>query len=143
MSKVFLKKENESWELVDKKTGEVTKFIETFVVDDQHWLKLYVHLYSLVSSNLTGGAKDVFSLCLKHAKEDKGDGNYFYSNDKYFVEDLKNINLLNNKRKYLSELVSNGLIYRQKEKCLYTINPQIAYCGDKHNRAKLILKITN
>lgn len=140
--KVFIKMKNDAYELVDKETGEIKELTQTFIVDDEHWLKLYVDVWASACDKLTGNGIKFFSVCLKHSQPDKGEGNYFMISDPYLIEDLKKKSLKDNTTKYIKELIDNGLIYRIR-RSQYGINPQIAYCGDKHSRAKLIIKIIN
>lgn len=140
MSKVFLKQKSKTEEKVNKETGEITDLIETFVVDEDAWFKLYIKAFATYCDNLTGNAIKFFSKCLKYSLEDKGDGNYFFINDPYLQKELEDTKLKSNVTKYLKELSDNGFIYKIR-RTQYGINPEIAYCGTKHSRARLMLKL--
>lgn len=140
MKKVFVKMKNDTYELVDKSTGEVTELTQTFVVEEEDWFKLYVGVFASAIDKLTGNAIKFFGICLKHSRPDQGEGNYFVISDHYLQEDLSKKSLFANRSKYIKELLDNSFIYKIR-RCQYGINPQIAYCGDRHSRAKLILKI--
>lgn len=143
MSAVFLKVENESYELVDKETGEVTELYETIKVDEEIWFKLYVNTFFGAIGNITS-LKDlkVFILCLKLSVDRKDEGNIINVTDIKFksiaTEQLK-LNKQNLWRS-LNSLCEKGFLHKI-DKNNYRINPQISYCGSRHDRAKLILKI--
>jgi hypothetical protein len=136
--KMFIKQKNESYELVNKDTGELTELVETYVLNEELWYRLYVEVFASACDNLTGNAIKTFAKCIKHAKEDKGDGNYIYITDIYFKKDLGDLS--QNLSKYIKELVDAGFLYK-KSRGLYVLNPQLVYCGEKHNRGKAILKL--
>lgn len=141
MSKVFVRKKNECYSLLDNETGEIKELQETFVVDDEQWIKLYASLFYFACEKITGQSIKVFIACLKHAQRDEGEGNYICTNGIGFQNDIKSEKKINLSR-CLKELCENGLIEKIRN-TVYRINPQIAYCGDNASRAKLIVKIMN
>ena len=140
MSKVFLIQKNDSQEIFDKETGELTDLYETFTVDEETWIKLYTNTFAKCCDNLTGNAIKFFSKCLKYSLEDRGDGNFFYITDTYLQKELEEAKLKSNISKYIKELLNCGFIYKIK-RSQYGINPKIAYCGTRHSRARLVLKL--
>ncbi|MBO7384875.1 MAG: hypothetical protein J6U63_00870, partial [Clostridia bacterium] len=88
MAKVFLRQKSDSQILVDKNTGEVSELIESFVVNEDTWFKLYTRAFASYCDNLTGNAIKFFSKCLKYSQEDKGEGNYFLINEPYLQKEL-------------------------------------------------------
>ena len=141
MSKVFIRKTNECYSLVDNETGEVTEFKETFIVDDEYWLKVYANFFCTACDKLSGQAIKLFTICLKYATKDEGNGNYIVTGNPYFKKEIDEKKIKPNLHKYIAELVKNGLLHRI-DRGSYRLNPQIAYCGDKSSRANLILKIS-
>jgi hypothetical protein len=139
MGKVFVKKENECYSLLDNITGEVTELKETVVVDDEQWLKLYASLFLFACDKITGQSIKVFIACMKHAFKDEGEGNLVCTNNPLFAKDIEHEKKLNLSR-CLKELCVCGLLKKVKN-AVYRINPQVAYLGKRSDRAKLILQI--
>lgn len=143
MSAVFLKKVNESYELVDKETGEVTELVETFKVDEEAWFKLYISTF-FGALEMISSLKElkVFILCLKLSVDRGADGNIINITDVAFKGDIKNVIKLNrqNLNRALVSLCRKGFLHKV-DSHNYRINPQIAYCGSRHDRAKLLTKI--
>ena len=107
---------------------------------DENYFEIYINIFASACDNLTGNAIKFFSKCLKHSLKDQGEGNYFMINDPYLQQEFISAGLKSNVSKYLKELIDNEFIYKIR-RCQYGINPMIAYCGDKHKRAKLYLKL--
>jgi hypothetical protein len=139
---MFVRKTNECYSLIDKETGEVTEFQETFVVDDDYWLKVYANFFCMACDNLSGQAIKLFTICLKYATKDEGNGNYIVTGNPYFKMEIATKKIKPNLHKYLAELVNNGLLHRI-ERGSYRLNPEVVYCGDRNSRARLIVKIMN
>lgn len=143
MNAVFLKMNNDSYELVDKDTGEVKELIETIKVDEETWFKLYVSSFFGALENITS-LKDMklFILCLKLSVDRNESGNIINISDvtfKRIVEDKLKLNKQNLWRS-LTNLCKKGFLHKI-DKYNYRINPQLSYCGSRHERAKLMLKI--
>lgn len=139
MSKVFIRKTSECYSLLDNETGEITELQETFVINEEQWIKVYAGLFFLACDKITGQSVKTFIACLKHAQKDSGEGNFICTSGLGFQKDLSGEKKINISR-CLKELCDNGLLTKVRNS-VYRINPQIAYCGDKASRAKLILKI--
>lgn len=143
MGAVFLKKVNESYELVDKETGEITELVETFKVDEETWFKLYISTFygALEKINSLKELK-VFILCLKLSVDRGENGNIINISDITFRNNIKDIIKLNrqNLNRALVSLCEKGFLHKI-DSHNYRINPQIVYCGSRHDRAKLITKI--
>lgn len=137
---MFIKKTNESWFLTNTETGEMKELQETFVVNEEHWLKLYVDMFCMLCDKLSGASIKLMTIILKYAQKDESFGNFFMTNHPGLKKEIEAKGLSSNYRKYVAELASNGLIYRVSQG-IYSINPQIAYCGNRADHAKLILKI--
>ena len=143
MNKVFVKVSNESYALLDKETGEIKELKETFVVDEEKWLKLYASLFCLACDELSGQAIKLFIVIMKYALYDeKGEGNLFYTSDIHYKQDIEHMKLKKNISRTLKELCDKGLLHRINNG-VYRLNPQIAYAGQRINHAKLILNIKN
>ena len=91
--------------------------------------------------NISGQSMMVFAICMKYMQKDVGDGNYVFTNGIGFNDDINRRSKINRSR-CLKELCDKGLLERVK-RGIYRINPQVAYLGNRHDRAKLILKIVN
>lgn len=140
--KVFIRKEDECYERLNKETGEIEKLYETFVVSDEHWLKLYANFFCMACDNISGQSIKLFSICLKYATEDQGDGNFILTSNPYFKKEIESKGIKSNISKYFTELTEAGLLHRIC-RGTYRFNPQVVYCGSRHNRAELILNIKN
>lgn len=142
MSKVFLKIDNERFELVDKETGELKELKETIVVDEDMWMKLYVNTFFYAIGKMKSLVDiKVFACCLKFAVK-REEGNIILTSESSFKKKIKeecNINEQNLCRS-LTRLCDSGLLYKNR-RAEYIINPQVAYLGNKAERAKLILEI--
>lgn len=140
MAEVFLKQKSDSQEIFNKDTGELTDLYETFTVDEETWFKLYTTTFASYCDNLTGNAIKFFSKCLKYSQEDNGEGNYFLITNPYLKKELEEMRIKGNISKYLKELIDNKFIYKIR-RSQYGINPKVAYCGTRHNRARLVLNL--
>lgn len=143
MKTVFLKVKDECYELVNKETGEITELYETIKVDEDTWFKLYVNTFFGAIGNITS-LKDLklFILCLKLSVDRQDDGNVINTTDIKF-RNISTNQLGFNKQnlwRSLNSLCEKGFLHKI-DKNNYRINPQISYCGSKHDRAKVILKI--
>ena len=118
MGKIFIKMEDDRYEKFDSETGELTELIHTIAVDQQTWFQLYsnVFCYAIASIKSLVNIK-VFSVCLKCSVWDDKNGNVA-----------------------LKELVDAGLL-NKLGRSYYQIHPQIAFCGNRHKRAELIIKM--
>lgn len=142
MSKVFLKVKNDRFELVDKETGELKELKETIVVNEDLWMKLYVNTFFYAIGRMKSLVDiKVFACCLKFAVK-REDGNIVRTSESSFKQRIKeecNVNEQNLCRS-LTRLCASGMLYK-KGRAEYIINPQVAYLGNKAERAKLILEI--
>ena len=143
MSKVFIKKDNESYVLVDKESGELKKLVETFVVDEELWMKLYVGTYFTAIGKIKSATEmKIFAACLLFAEKTDDNGCVIMPSKSSFRNALqKDCNISQqNLHRALKHLCDFGLL-QKITRFEYRINPQIAYLGDKRSRAELILKI--
>lgn len=143
MADTFIKVKDDSYEVVDKETGELLELYETYKIDEETWFRLYVNTFFAAIGEITS-LKDIqlFIECLKFSHEADGLGNIVCISDIEFrriAESKLKLNKQNMCRSFKS-LCSKGFLHKLDGKN-YRINPQIAYCGKRHNRAKLILKL--
>lgn len=142
MGKVFIKMNDSRYEKVDKVTGEITELKHTLVLDEESWFKVYSNVFCSAISEIKSLIDvKVFAVCLKCSIYDEKYGNIIETGDRFkrniseFVP-LKQPAL----SRSLKGLCDAGLLNRLS-RSTYQIHPQIAYCGDKHSRAKLIFNI--
>lgn len=142
MGKLFIKMNNERYEKVDKETGEISELQQTLVFDEDKWFQLYsnVFLFALKDVNSLVDIK-VFAACLKCSMEDEKYGNIVETGERLkrcineYVP-LKQPAL----SRSLKNLCENGFLIKLSRSS-YQINPQIAYCGSRHSKSKLILNL--
>lgn len=143
MAKLFFKQKDDTKCIVNKETGEIDDFIQTLIVDEDTWLKLYVNtFFSAIGQMKSLVDMKVFSCCLKFAIHRDNNGNIVNTNESSFKRALNetcNINSQNLSRS-LSSLCKTGFL-EKLGRSEYRINPQIAYLGKASERAKLILNI--
>lgn len=143
MGAVFIKQLDDSHELIDKETGEITELYETYKIDEELWFKLYINTFFEAICEITSVTEiKLFALCLKFAREQVGYGNVINTSDFPFKVQVEKRLKLNRQNlcRAIKSLCEKGFLHKIA-KSNYRINPQITYCGDKHNRAKLILKL--
>lgn len=143
MGAIFIKVKDESFELVDKETGEISDLYETYKIDEETWYRIYVNTFFATICEITS-VKDIqlFVACLKYSRCHGEDGNIVCISDIEFQRVVENKLHLNKQNlcRSLKSLCNKG--YLHKLDCRnYRINPQISYCGERHSRAKLILKL--
>lgn len=142
MGKIFIKMEDDRYEKFDSETGELTELIHTIAVDQQTWFQLYsnVFCYAIASIKSLVNIK-VFSVCLKCSVWDDKNGNVVEIGERFkgtlseFIQiKPQNLNVA------LKELVDAGLL-NKLGRSYYQIHPQIAFCGNRHKRAELIIRM--
>ena len=142
MAKIFIKMNDERYEKVDKLTGEVTELKHTIVVDENAWFQLYSDIFCLAISQIHSLIDiKVFATCLKCSVQDVMYGNIVETSERFkrSLDDIVKITQPALSRS-LKSLCNAGML-NKISRSTYQINPQIAYCGTRHDRAKLILSI--
>lgn len=143
MKSVFIKVKDDSYELVNKETGELTDLYETFRIDEDTWFKLYIKTFCAALGEITSLKElKLFSNCLRFSTDREEYGNIINITDVKFRKMVdENLNLSRqNLNRALKSLCEKGFLHKI-DSLNYRINPQIAYCGSRHNRANLILKL--
>ena len=141
-NKIFIKMKDERYEKLESSTGEVTELLHTIAVDQETWFQLYsnVFCYAIASIKSLINIK-VFAVCLKCSVWDDKHGNVIETGERFkrtlneFIQiKPQNLNVA------LKELVDAGLL-NKLGRSYYQIHPQIAFCGERHKRAELIIKM--
>ncbi len=143
MAKVFIKDKNESYSLVDNKTGEIKELVETYVVDEELWVKLYVGTYFHALGKIKSATEmKIFAACLLFAERTEDNGCIIMPSKSSFRNALEKDCSISqqNLHRSLKHLCEFGLL-QKITRFEYRINPQVAFLGDKNTRGKLILKI--
>lgn len=141
-NKIFVKMKDDRYEKLDSSTGEITELLHTIAVDQETWFQLYANVFCCVIASIKSLVNiKVFAVCLKCSIWDDTNGNVIETGERFkktlneFIQ-IKPQNL----NTALKELVNAGLL-RRLGRSYYQIHPQIAYCGDRHKRAELIIKM--
>lgn len=112
------------------------------IFDDKEFIELDRDVFFYTISRMKSLVDiKVFACCLKFAVK-REEGNIILTSESSFKKKIKeecNINEQNLCRS-LTRLCDSGLLYKNR-RAEYIINPQVAYLGNKAERAKLILEI--
>lgn len=142
MGKIFMKIDSNKYEVIDKETGEISSLKETVVLEEKSFYCLYSDIYCFAISEMKSLVDvKVFAVCLKCAIRDEKYGNIVETGGKFKRElpifvDITQPAL----SRSLKNLCEKGLLNRI-DRSSYQIHPQIAFCGSRHDRAKVILEI--
>lgn len=143
LSKLYLKMPSNTHEKFDMNTGEISELIQTIVVNEEAWFKLYVESFFDAISKISSLKElQLFILCLKISVDREENGNIVNIMDIQFKNSVENEIKLNkqNLSRALSSLCTKKFL-QKLDSHNYRINPLIAYCGSRHNKARLITKI--
>ena len=142
MSKIFIKVSNEKYEKVDKVTGEVTELKQTLVFDEESWFRLYSGVFCSILSDIKSLVDvKVFAVCLLASVNDSSYGNIVETGPRFKSILSKYMSISQPAlSRSLKSLTAAGLLNKISTS-YYQIHPQVAYCGEQHRRAKLILNL--
>lgn len=142
MGKIFLKVNDERYEKVDKLTGEVTELKQTIVFDESSWFKLYSGVFCSILSDIKSLIDvKVFAVCLLASIQDDKYGNVVETGNRFKNILSKYVTISQPAlSRSLKNLTEAGMLNRIATS-YYQIHPQVAYCGNRHDRAKLILQL--